>query len=601
MTLINNLPPGLLLILGALLVPFLPGKVKNWYVIALPALTFWHIGQLDMAASLSFHLADFELQTLRVDKWSKAFGYIFTLSAFAAFLYGFYEKNSTQFVSALLYIGSSLMVVFAGDLITLYIFWEVMAVTSVYLILGRKTKKSYQASFRYILVHIFGGLVLLAGIILTIHQTGSIGFDAFDPEMATMGSWLILAGVLVNAAAMPFSSWLPDAYPESTVLGGVILSAYTSKTAVYVLLRGFAGWDILIVIGCAMSVYGIIYALLENDMRRILAFSIINQVGFMVCAVGIGTSLALSGAVAHAFCHIIYKALLWMSAGAVLYRTGKSKCTDLGGLYNSMPWTLVFGCVGAMAISAVPLTSGFTSKTIIIAAAADSHLFWVWLVLEIASAGVFLHAGIKFPYFVFFAKDKGMRPKEAPKSMLAAMAFLSFLCIYLGMFPERLYNILPNSELVKQVMPYTFYEIYIHHFAHVVTQVQLLAFSGLVFFLFLPMLKRTNTIALDFDWFYRRGGYFINEGISRGFNSINRVVNATIAQGMTGRLADFFADGSARFCLLFVRPVWALSGISYKDQDALAGKFIRKFTLANFSIGCTALCALAYLLLFVIW
>ncbi len=221
----------------------------------------------------------------------------------------------------------------------------------------------------------------------------------------------------------------------------------------------------------------------------------------MLCAIGIGTPLALSGAVAHAFCHIIYKALLWMSAGAVLYRIGKSKCTDLGGLYNTMPWTLAFGCIGALAISSVPLTSGYISKTIIIAESASTHMFWVWIILEIASAGVFLHAGIKFPYFVFFAKDKGLRPPEAPKSMLAAMAFLSFFCIYLGMFPEKLYNILPNAELVKSVMPYTFYDIYIKGFHHVVTQTQLLLFSGLVFFLMLPLLTRTNTIGFDFDWF----------------------------------------------------------------------------------------------------
>ncbi|MEK6202030.1 MAG: Na(+)/H(+) antiporter subunit D [Desulfobulbaceae bacterium] len=595
---INNLPPGLILILGAFLVPLLSGKVKNCFVIALPILTFWHISQLDMAASLSLQLADFELQTLRVDKWSKAFGYIFTLSAFAAFLYGYYEKRSSQFVSALLYIGSSLMVVFAGDMITLYVFWELMAISSVYLILGSKTKKSYQASFRYILVHIFGGLILLAGIILTIHQTGSIGFDAFDPDQPTLGTWLILAGFLVNAAAIPFSSWLPDAYPEATVMGGVILSAYTSKTAVYVLIRGFAGWDILILLGCAMTLYGIIYALLENDMRRILAFSIINQVGFMVCAVGIGTPLALNGAVAHAFCHIIYKALLWMSAGSVLYRTGKSKCTDLGGLYNSMPWTLVFGCIGAMAISAVPLTSGFTSKTIIITEAANIHMFWAWLVLEIASAGVFLHAGIKFPYFVFFAKDKGLRPAEAPKSMLAAMAFLSLLCIYLGMFPERLYNILPDAELVKQAMPYTFFDIYVHHFSHVVTQIQLLAFSGLVFFLFLPMLKRTNTIALDFDWFYRKGFAVLYIMLDNGLNGINTWTNKTIALGLTEKLSLYFKDGPARLCMIALRPVWELSGAQIDGPQGCEARFLKKFRVSYFSVGSTAIFTLALLLLF---
>jgi multicomponent Na+:H+ antiporter subunit D len=596
MTTIYNLPPGLILIIGAMLVPLLPGRLKNWYVILLPALAFWHINRLPDAAALSLQLLDFDLSLLRVDKWSRAFGYIFTLSAFAAFLYGYYEKSSAQFCSALLYIGASLMVVFAGDIITLYICWEIMAITSVYLVLGRRTKKAYQAAFRYVLVHIFGGLVLLAGILITINKTGAIAFTSFDPVSADAGSWLILIGFLVNAAAVPFSSWLPDAYPESTVMGGVILSAYTSKTAVYTLVRGFPGWEILIILGCAMTLYGIIYALLENDMRRILAYSIINQVGFMVCAVGIGTPLALNGAVAHAFCHIIYKALLWMSAGAVLYRTGKSKCTELGGLYNTMPWTLLFGSIGAMAISSVPLTSGFTSKTIIIAEAAGNHMFWVWLILEIASAGVFLHAGIKFPYFVFFAKDNGLRPPEAPKSMLAAMAFLSFFCIYLGMFPERLYNILPDTELVKAAMPYTFYDIYIHHFSHVVTQTQLLMFSGLVFFLFLPLLKRTDTIAIDFDWFYRKGGALVYRMLDASLNGLNDWANRTFALGWTARLARYFQDGPARICIALLKPIWEITGGQIDGPGGMEARLLARFRSSFFSIGSTGVLALGLLL-----
>ncbi len=588
MAMMNNLPPGLILIIGALLVPFLPGRVKNWYVILLPALAFWQVSQLSDSSALSLQLADFQLTMLRVDTLSKAFGYIFALSSFAAFVYGYYEKKSSQFISALIYIGSAMMVVFAGDLITLYIFWELMAITSVNLVLGRKTKKAYKAAFRYVLVHIVGGLVLLAGIILTIGETGSTAFNAVAPSASSLSSWLILIGFLVNAAAVPFSSWLPDAYPESTVMGGVILSAYTSKTAVYTLIRGFPGWEILIVLGCAMTLYGIIYALLENDMRRILAYSIINQVGFMVCAVGIGTSLALSGAVAHAFCHIIYKALLWMSAGAVLYQTGKSKCTDLGGLYNTMPWTLIFGCVGALAISSVPLTSGYISKTIIIAESASAHMFWVWLVLEIASAGVFLHAGIKFPYFVFFAKDKGLRPKEAPKTMLVAMAFLSFFCIYLGMFPERLYNILPNAELVKEAMPYTFYAIYVKHFSHVVTQSQLLLFSGLVFFLFLPLLKRTDTIALDIDWFYRKGGALVYLMLDKWLNGLNSWANRTFAENGTKATASFFRDGPARLMLLVIRPVWQMTGVEREYAESMEERFINKFRSTFFSIGSAA-------------
>ena len=324
---------------------------------------------------------------------------MFTLSAFATSIYGFYQKKSTEFFSAFLYIGSALGVVFSGDLISLYIFWELMALTSVILILANRTQSSRHAALRYVIVHVFGGLVLLAGIVLHIFDTGSISFDQFAVQ--SPATWLILIGFLVNAAAYPLSSWLPDAYPKASIIGGVILSAYTSKTAVYTLIRGFAGWDVLITIGCVMAIYGIIYAFIENDIRRILAFAIVNQVGFMVCAVGIGTPLALAGASAHAFGHIIYKALLWMAAGTILYRTGKTKLTELGGLYKHMPITFIMFMVAALA-TAAPFTSGYTTKPILFAALQQAGAFWPWLILEITSAAVFSLFSVKGSIFLLF-------------------------------------------------------------------------------------------------------------------------------------------------------------------------------------------------------
>ena len=309
----------------------------------------------------------------------------------------------------------------------------------------------------------------------------------------SVAHWLILAGFLVNAGAPPLSAWLPDAYPEGSWSGTVFLSAFTTKTAVYVLLRGFPGFEVLIWIGLVMVFYGIVYALLENDMRRILAYSIVNQVGFMVAGIGIGTDMALNGAAAHAFTHIIYKALLLMSAGSVLYMTGRRKCSELGGLFHSMPVTTICGTIGALAISSFPLTSGFVSKSMISQAASDGGLLTVWLLLAAASAGVFLHAGIKFPWFVFFQKDSGLRPPDPPASMKWAMILFAFLCIALGVWTEPLYSMLPYPV---DYVPYTA--------AHVLTQLQLLLFSGLAFFLLLPMLKRTLTITLDTDWVYRR-------------------------------------------------------------------------------------------------
>lgn len=525
-----SLHPALIFFAGALLLWLLPLLGRRILILLVPAAAFAVITQLDPGLSWGYQLLGYDLNLLRVDKLSKAFGYVFTLNAFACFLFALHLKTRYEHCAALAYIGASLGAVFAGDLISLYLFWEVMAVTSTFLVLARKTERAYGAAFRYVMVHIFGGLCLLAGILLQVNATGSVAFEGFS--LQGLPTYLILIGFLVNAAAPPLSAWLSDAYPEATVTGGVIMTAYTTKTAVYTLIRGFAGWEILMVVGCTMAIYGIIWAILENDMRRILAYSIMNQVGFMICGIGIGTAMALNGAVAHAFAHIIYKALLWMSAGAVLYLTGKSKCTDLGGLYKTMPLTMIFGTIGALAISSFPFLSGYTTKPMIIAAGVHEGLFWVWLVLEIASAGVFLHAGIKFPYFVFFAKDNGLRPGEPPKHMLVAMAFLSFVCIFLGVYPQPLYDILPFGTVEFQA--YTF--------EHTLNQFQLLMFSALAFFMLLPLLKRTETISIDSDWLYRKGGRWFWLVVDRTFNGLNTAADRLFVRYLPGQLARFFEE-----------------------------------------------------------
>ena len=596
MTLLSNIPPGLILILGAIVLLLLPATARKAGAIALAALGFYAISQLEDGEQLFPTLLGFKLTLLRVDATSKAFGYIFTLCAFAAFIFSWHEKSRAENTAALVYVGSALGVVFAGDMITWYVCWELMAIASTFLILSRKTEKSLKAAQRYILVHLAGGLVLLTGILLTVHnrKTGLIEFNEFSKD--EIGSWLILIGILINAAAVPFSSWLPDAYPESTVMGGVILSAYTTKTAVYTLIRGFPGWEILVAVGCVMTIYGIIYALLENDMRRILAYSIINQVGFMVCGVGIGTELAIAGVVAHAFCHIIYKALLWMSAGAVLFRTGKSKCTELGGLYKTMPLTMILGTIGALSISSVPLTSGFVSKTLIVAAAEQQHYLWVWLVLEIASAGVFLHAGIKFPYFVFFNVDRGLRPKEAPKPMLIGMGLLAFLCIYLGCHPTPLYDILPFDPGESK----TFSAIYVDHFANVVTMFQLLAFSALAFFVFLPLLKRTPTISIDFDWFYRKGAKWFFWMADKSLNSLNAAADKYVIKTFLPALTRFALVAPAAITAMVLKPVWRAMDPDEARLTKRRDELVAKFTTGTFPIAYSAACVLIILSLLVL-
>ncbi|NNJ94768.1 MAG: Na(+)/H(+) antiporter subunit D [Halobacteria archaeon] len=493
MTGISAIPPGLPLLLGALLLPLFGPRVRAILALGLPLLTLALAWQVADGTILRIPFLDYELEPVAGDRLSRLFGTIFAIAAFAGALFALNRARVIELAAGLACAGSAIGVTFAGDLITLVVFWEALALASTLVVWSAMTDQSYHASMRYILIHLLGGVLLMTGIIGHVADTGSVTFTTM--ALDSPAHWLILAGFLVNAGAPPLSAWLPDAYPEASPTGMVFLSAFTTKIAVYVLLRGFPGTEILIYLGLYMIFYGIVYALLENDMRRILAYSIVNQVGFMICGIGIGTEISMNGAASHAFTHIIYKALLLMSAGSVLYMTGKRKCTDLGGLFHSMPLTTTCAIIGALSISAFPLTSGFISKSMISQAAAGEHLALVWFLLTAGSAGVFLHAGVKFPWFVFFQKDSGLRPPDPPLNMRMAMIFFAFLCLAIGIWPAPLYDILPFPV---DYVPYTR--------THVVEMLQLLLFSGLAFFIMLPYMKRTPTITLDWDWFYRRLG-----------------------------------------------------------------------------------------------
>ncbi len=492
---INELPPFLIFFVGALIVPFLRGYLKQAFLLLIPVVGFWNLLNLPEGVYWTVNFLDYKLIFGKVDRMSLVFGYIFTIISFIALLYALKVNDNNQHVSGLLYGGSALGAVFAGDFISLFIFWEIMAVTATFIIWASKTKASQNAGLRYLLVHIFGGLCLFVGIIMHVYQTGSIEFGYIG--LGSTASYFILLGFGINAAFPILHAWLPDAYPEATFSGTVFLSAFTTKTAVYVLARSFPGTEILIWIGAAMTAFPIFYAVIENNLRRVLSYSLINHVGFMVTGIGIGTQLALNGTVAHAFCHILYKALLFMSMGAVLHQTGKINATDLGGLYKTMPLTALFCCIGAASTSAFPLFSGFVSKSMIVSASAEGGLTIIWFMLIFASVGVFHHSGIKIPYFAFFSHDSGIRAKEPPLNMLLAMGIAAFLCVFLGTFPGFLYNILPYPVDYK---PYTGY--------HVIDQLQLLFFSALAFILLMRSGNypaEIRCVNLDFDWFYRKG------------------------------------------------------------------------------------------------
>jgi len=512
---IELVPPGAVLYLGGLLVPLIRGRLRSAYLLALPLLSLAHLLVLDKGLYLQFSLFQYELTPVRVDQLSLVFGYIFHLAVFLMVIYALHVREPLQHLAGLVYAGTAIGAVFAGDLMTLFVFWEITAVSSVFLIWARKTTRSYRAGMRYLIIQVGSGVLLMAGAILHVWNTGSLEFGELGT--ATLATKLIFVAFGIKCAFPLLHNWLQDAYPEATVTGTVFLSAFTTKLAVYALARGYPGTESLIWIGAAMTAFPIFYAVIENDLRRVLAYSLNNQLGFMVVGIGIGTPMALNGTVAHAFTHILYKALLFMSMGAVLYRTGTIKGSELGGLYKSMPYTTVFCAVGAASISAFPFFSGFVSKSLILTAAADGNYVFIWFVLLFASAGVFHHSGIKIPFFAFFAHDSGIRCKEAPLNMLISMGITAFLCIGIGVWPGPLYGILPFDVEFHPYEP-----------THFWTQWQLLLFSALAFSVLMRTglyPKETPSVDLDTDWVYRRLLPRAVGGIARVLDSARQVLH----------------------------------------------------------------------------
>ena len=531
--------PGLLLILGAWVVPFLNGRIKRLFMILLPASALILCLLLEPGTYGVVRFLGQDLVFGRVDRLSLVFSYVFSLMAVLGMIYALHVDDDAQHVAALTYAGGALGITFAGDYLSLFVFWELTALSAALIVWLRRKPAAVAAGFRYLLVHVFGGLCLLGGMVLFWSQTGSLAFGNMSPYAGSPAFTLILVAFLLNAAVPPLGAWLPDAYPEATPTGAVFLTAFTTKSAVYALIRGFAGTNFLVWAGAAMALYGVVYAVLENDARRLLAYHIISQVGYMVCGVGIGTELALNGATAHAFAHILYKAELFMGAGAVLAVTGRRKLSDMGGLYKTMPLTLALYMVGAFAISAVPLFSGFVSKSMVVSSAAETHRTAIFLLLNLASAGTFLHTGLKLPYYMFFAKDRGVRGHEPPANMLVAMGLTAAACIFIGVFPALLYSHLPYPV---DYAPYTA--------RHVMFTLGLLGFTALGFVLLLKHLDPEPSVSLDTDWFYRRASSALLGVANRGLGGLEalggRVYEGAIEGpllGLAERLRQIDASG----------------------------------------------------------
>ena len=500
--LIDN--PAVILAVGALMVLTTPRRLAGIIMLVATAISAEKLYSLGLGNFGGLTLIGEQITTVRIDPLSRIFAVVFHIAIVLNIVYAWGQRDRTQNFATLAYPAAALGGVLAGDFITLFIWWEIAAITSVFLVWAPGTRATYVSGMRYLAIQVLSGVLLLGGIALLYRETGSFGFDAIglrDANGAIKVSALVIFLAFGIKSAFPLlHNWVQDAYPKSTVSGTIILSVFTTKLAVYALARGFAGTSELIYIGAVMTIFPIFFALIENDLRKVLTYSINNQVGFMVVGIGIGTAASLNGAVGYAFSNIIFESLLFMSIGAAMFRTGTSKATELGGLYRTMPLTMLFCIIGALSISAFPFFAGFVTKGLIVDGAAGVSI-WIWLTLLFASAGVLEHAGIKIPYFTFFAHDSGKRPKEAPVPMLIAMGVGAVLSIGIGVYPEPLYALLPHQDQIASYHPYSAY--------HILEQLQLLLWAILAFAVLLLLkwypaeVRSTN---LDTDWFYRVPG-----------------------------------------------------------------------------------------------
>ncbi len=559
-----ELPPFVLFYVGALLAAVTRGHLRSLITLAIPVVGLYLLWDTPAGSYAAIEVMGFTLEFFQVDRLSLLFGYLFHIAALIAIVYSLHVRDTLQQSCSLAYAGSALGAVFAGDFLTLFLFWEMLALTSVFLIWARRSERAYTAGLRYFAIHITSGLLLLGGVIIYGYGAGSLAIT----EIGLVGwhGWLIFLAFGIKCAFPLFHNWLTDAYPESTPTGTVFLSAFTTKAAIYALARCYPGTELLVYIGATMTCFPIFFAVIENDLRRVLAYSLINQLGFMVVGIGIGTALAINGAIAHAFNDVIFKGLLLMSMGAVLHVTGKINGSELGGLYKTMPKTTILCIVGAASISAFPLFSGFVSKSMVMSAALNNDYHWVWLVLLFASAGVFHHAGIKIPYFAFFAHDSGIRAQEPPTNMLIAMAMAAFLCIGVGVYPQALYSLLPYD------VEYTAYDT-----THVLAQTQLLFFSALAFVwlnlkgYYPPELRSTN---LDVEWLYRkplpRLAYAMLDGVFAWQGRVRAWSLAIIDRMMTGIVtfhqddglfARTWSTGRIAFWVVFLLAVYLTAGL----------------------------------------
>lgn len=584
---IKFVPPFLIYFISAILCTFLNLYFRRILILLTPILTFLYFLIID--SPIYYEFLKEIITVYRADSLNIPFFYAFLLISFIGFIFNYHRNERREHIFPLLYSGSAIGLIFANDFISLFFFWELLAIFSTFIIWLGLSKRSRDAGIRYLLIHLTGGVIFLVGIILLYKERGEFSFVSL--KLNNLSSVLILIGVLINTATPPFSAWLSDAYPESSIGGTVFLSAFTTKSAVYVLCRFFAGEEILVYLGSIMAIYGVVYAFMVLDMRRLLSYHIISQVGFMVTGVGIGTHLALNGVISHAFTHIVYKGLLLMSVGAIYFSVGTERLNDLGGLLKKHRITFIFYSIGALSISGAPLLSGFVSKSITITSAQDAHNYFAWIMLNIASTGTFISVGLKLPYLAFFGEEKkDIYLKQLPLNMIVAMFIASFVCVFLGVYPDLLYSILPFKMDYK---PYTI--------EHLIFVLQLFLGAFIVFVIYAKNIERKAFyIILDTDWFYRKVTNFLINLVFLMHNEISKIIENIFYKKILSKISLFMQNPllATKIILEFIMIV-----LGFEKEEKEFKKIIQKYpadVVKHWPIGTTIMYTAVLLVFFLL-
>ena len=537
----------------ALVLPFFRGRLWRWLLFVPPLFAIVLAFRMKLGSYWALSYVGQDLVLGWVDHLSIFFVVLFSLMTFICTLFAFHVQEKAHHAASLFYMGASFGCILAGDYWTLYIFWQFMTVSSAFLIWFSDRPESAKAGFRYMILLLLSSVLLLAGILLRQRVLGTFVFGPADTNMMWHFDWLILSAFCINGAVVPLHAWLTDAYPEATVPGAVFLSVFTTNTAVYVLTRCFVGLDVLVSLGVIMAVYGAFYAITVNNIRRILAYLMVSQGGFMLAGIGMDSKMGLDGAMVLVYTHTFSNALLFMAAGCLILMVKEEHLSRLGGPASKFPFILTCTMVGALSMSAMPLLNGFVAISMILEAAWQKSPV-IAITLALAMSGTFMAVGLRLPYFAFWSKQpsKGKKQDALPLNMTVAMALAALFCFIQGIFPQFLYRRLP-APVVEN--PFTFWKILgAFLFLGLISMVFIFVRRGLT-----PGTRRLP----DFDLLYRFVGRAVMGLLSRPlawmdgiWTDLYRTVVLRAATG-TARLAGWFdksgidksVDGTARTVL----------------------------------------------------